>query len=89
MSPCDKIKQLVSNGWKLIDVREPHEYNSARIENALNVRLTDVHRLPADKYIVYCQSGARSGAAAGFLISQGAEAVNAGGINQYIGCIQA
>lgn len=62
----------------LLDVREPHEYNSAHIEGAVNIplrtigielneQLTDLDRA----IIVYCRSGVRSREAAEKLLSLG------------------
>ena len=88
MSLCDKVKQLVKEGWKLIDVREPQEFAVAHIEGATNVRLHDIHTLGEGKYVLYCRSGARSGIAQEELTKVGTPAINAGGINQFIGCLK-
>lgn len=89
MSPCERVKQLISEGWKVIDVREPQEFTNGHIEGAENVSLSDVPRLPADgKYLLYCRSGSRSGAAEQFLKSNGIRAVNIGSIHQFIGCLR-
>lgn len=88
MSLCDKVKQLVSDGWKLIDVREPHEFASGHVEGALNVRLADINTLGEGRYVLYCRSGARSGMAQEALVRAGTPAINAGGINQFVGCLK-
>lgn len=88
MSLCDKVKQLVSEGWKLIDVREPHEFANGHVEGALNVRLADIHTLGEGKYVLYCRSGARSGMAQEALVRTGTPAINVGGINQMVGCLK-
>lgn len=60
----------------LVDVRESNEWGDARIPGALHVPLSEfqarVGDLPKDRpLILYCASGARSNAAAGFLLGQG------------------
>jgi rhodanese-related sulfurtransferase len=84
---CEKVKEYLDNGWKLIDVRTQAEYNRGHIENAELVEMTDVANISSGKYLVYCRSGARSGSAAAYLNSKGIEAINIGGIGQYIGCL--
>ena len=89
MNVCDRLKQLVKEGWKVVDVRSPAEYNSGRIEGAVNIPMQDIQALDdAGKYLLYCRSGARSGAAAQYLSSKGVESMNIGGINQFIGCLE-
>lgn len=68
------LKEEMSNGKKitLIDVREPHEYEIARIEGA---KLLPLGELPervneldtADELVMYCHTGARSARATQFL----------------------
>ena len=89
MSLCEKVKEYLAQGWKLIDVRTPGEYAQGHIENAELVPMQDVPQLGEGKYLLYCRSGARSGSAAAYLAGkENTEAVNIGGINQYIGCIK-
>jgi rhodanese-related sulfurtransferase len=89
MSNCENIKELITRGWTLVDVREPHEHTNEKIIHSINIRLSDIPNIDKNgKYALYCRSGARSGMAAQFLQSIGVEAVNIGGINQYIGCIE-
>ena len=64
----------VAQGASWIDVRYPSEYRDDRLPGAINVPLNEVRNSfavldPAREYIVYCQSGRRSSAAA-FLIAQ-------------------
>lgn len=61
-------------GAVLIDVRFPAEYAFGKIRNAINIPLNEIRNAtrsldPAGEYILYCQSGKRSSAAA-FLLSQ-------------------
>jgi len=88
MDLCAKVKDYVRQGWRLIDVRTPAEYASGHIEGAELVPMQDVPNLAEGKYLVYCRSGARSGSAAAYLESKGLEAMNIGGINQFIACLK-
>ena len=89
MSLCDKVREMINEGWKLVDVREPNEFVQAHLQEATNVPLREVVSLSNDnKYMLYCRSGARSGSAANYLARQGIEAVNIGGIHQYQECLE-
>ncbi len=64
----------VQNGAVWLDVRYPSEYQTDKLPGAINVPLSEVRNMfsvldPAREYIVYCQSGRRSAAAA-FLFAQ-------------------
>jgi rhodanese-related sulfurtransferase len=64
----------IANGAIWIDVRFPAEYRSDGFPGALNIPLDDIRQAqaaldPQKEYIVYCQTGRRSSAAA-FLLSQ-------------------
>lgn len=66
--------ERVARGAAWLDVRYPSEYRYDRLPGALNVPLNEVRNSfpvlePAREYIVYCQSGRRSSAAA-FLFAQ-------------------
>jgi len=66
--------QRVAGGAVWLDVRYPSEYRCDRLPGALNVPLNEVRNSfsaldPAREYVVYCQSGRRSSAAA-FLFAQ-------------------
>ena len=66
--------ERVARGAVWLDVRYPSEYRYDRLPGAVNVPLNEVRNsfpvlLPAREYIVYCQSGRRSSAAA-FLFAQ-------------------
>jgi phage shock protein E len=88
MDICEKVKQYVKQGWRLIDVRTPSEYANGHIEGAELVTMQDVPSLTEGKFLLYCRSGARSGSAAAYLESKGIEAMNIGGINQFLACIK-
>lgn len=64
----------IAAGAIWIDVRFPAEYRNDGFPGALNIPLDDIRQAlaaldPAKEYIVYCQTGRRSSAAA-FLLSQ-------------------
>ena len=66
--------------FDLIDVREPHEWDIARIEGATLIPLGELEgRLtgldPAREVVVHCKSGARSSRAARLLVERGFEKV--------------
>jgi len=68
---------------RVVDVREPHEWDDAHLAHAELVPLGTVpDRLDAfdggTTYVI-CRSGARSGRACEFLAAQGREAVNVAG----------
>jgi sulfur-carrier protein adenylyltransferase/sulfurtransferase len=73
----------------LLDVREPDEHETCRIEGSMLIPLgqlpSRLAELPNDKEIVvHCHHGGRSARAAGFLIQQGFTAKNlAGGIDAW------
>lgn len=84
----DELKQWRDEGHPhmLIDVREPFEHASARIEGAVLIPMGEVMSqlaaLPTDRTIVVqCQSGARSARVTAALRAKGYDATNlAGGI---------
>ncbi len=84
----DQAKKLVAEGGKWLDVRLPSEFQNFRIEEAINIPLYFIRlRLNAlekkTKYIVCCDTGRRSSAAAYILSERGFEAyVLKGGLAQ-------
>jgi len=73
----------------LLDVRQPDEYETCRIEGSVLIPLAElpnrVAELPKDKTIVvHCHHGGRSARAVGFLNQQGFQAANLeGGIDAW------
>ncbi len=70
----DAAAQQVAAGAVWLDVRYPSEYQNDRLAGAINVPLNEIRHaigvLDRDReYVVYCQSGRRSSAAA-FLLAQ-------------------
>ncbi len=91
LSPKE-AKQLIEkkSSIKLIDVREPWEYNIAKIASSELVPLKELPKNltkfdPNDVYIVYCHHGSRSFYACAYLIQQGFNKVYnlEGGINAW------
>lgn len=65
-----KLKNL--NNIALIDVRQPYEFKSNHLPNAINLPLPELRKgkakLPDNKEIIlYCQTGIRSSQAAGIV----------------------
>jgi rhodanese-related sulfurtransferase len=60
----------------LLDVREPHEYQYARIENSVLIPLNQIPQRmteldPVQQTVVICHHGVRSQMAAQFLVKSG------------------
>ncbi len=76
--------------YVLLDVRTPSEFRSVRIKGSQNADFYNgferqVERLERGKiYLVFCASGGRSQAAAGFMRSKGFEAYNVGSVSDLI-----
>jgi len=81
----DELAERLQAGSFLLDVRQPDEYEAGHVPGAVLVPLGDVPErvaeLPAGQpVLIICRSGARSMAAAEFLVSQhGIDAVNVAG----------
>lgn len=92
----DDVVECKSNGGVVLDVRSRGEFNGGHIPGSINVPVGDIDELAA-KHIkgkhtpvcVYCQSGARSAAAAKKLEHMGYTNVkNIGALRQYKGKIE-
>lgn len=86
----DDLARALADGARLIDVREPHEYEEAHVPGAQLVPLAtvpdnvDLFRGDGPTYVI-CAAGGRSMRAAEFVAAQGVEAVNvAGGTKAWI-----
>jgi rhodanese-related sulfurtransferase len=69
-----EAQRLVAEGARWLDVRYPSEYQYDRLEGAVNVPLSEIRNAfglldSSNPYVVYCQTGTRSSAAA-FLLAQ-------------------
>jgi adenylyltransferase/sulfurtransferase len=84
-----KAKLDKKEKFTLLDVREPHEYEIAKIPGSKLIPLGELDRRAgeldkASKLIVHCKMGGRSARAVAFLRAQGFDAVNvAGGIHDW------
>lgn len=96
ISPED-VQAAIERGdaMRLVDVRQPWEYESHRIAGALLLPLGDLPRRaseldPADTLICICEHGVRSRHAAGFLAARGFAnvATMTGGMDQYPGAVE-
>ncbi len=80
------IQERIAAGARIIDVRTPEEFADGAFPGAVNIPVSGLGarlaEVPRDKPVVlYCASGARSGAAARLLKSAGyTDVVNAGGL---------
>ncbi len=81
-----KAKLDRKESFTLLDVREPREYETAKIEGSTLIPLGTLPRRLGEldksrEIVVHCRSGGRSGRAVQFLMEKGFKAVNvAGGI---------
>ena len=82
----DLEEAIGTNAWTVVDVREPHEFASGHIPNALNMPMSSFEpgELPQGKPVVLiCQSGGRSRNALNRTRAMGRDDVRhfAGGMN--------
>jgi phage shock protein E len=78
------LKEVISGGAVILDVRTKGEYQSGHLRNSLNIPLdnlqSNLKKLKKNRAIVTCcASGARSGAARRILKSNGFTDVHNGG----------
>jgi rhodanese-related sulfurtransferase len=78
------LKELVSNGAVIIDVRSPNEYKTGHIQGSKNYpldilssKLNELQK-PGKPIITVCRSGTRSRMAKGILKSAGIEVYDGG-----------
>ena len=90
ITATELAERVKHNHLKLVDVREPHELEISRIENAKNIplgqlaaRLSELDS--ADEMVLFCKSGSRSTRALELLASAGFKKVKnlKGGINAW------
>ena len=80
----ENIEQHIDDGYKLIDVREEHEWNAGHHPDAIQIPESMDNIQEKTKYIIICRSGHRSGKVAAYLDSQGYESFNMiGGMRQF------
>jgi rhodanese-related sulfurtransferase len=73
---CEEARGIVAAGGRWLDVRLPSEFEHCHFENAINVPLYFVRLKlktldPAVQYVVCCENGRRSSAAAYILGERG------------------
>ncbi len=79
------LKELLSKGAAVVDVRTPEEFSTGHYEGSVNIPLDIVATHAAElkgngkPVITVCRSGARSGAAAAMLSAIGIQVYNGGG----------
>lgn len=89
---CQEIRQILSQGGQLIDVRSHYEYSSGALEGAVHMPLDQLQyhaeNIVKDKpVLLYCRSGQRSAFAKQMLQMMGFRDVyNIGGYAQYSSC---
>lgn len=82
------VLEKIKAGAKVVDVRTPEEFRDGAYANAVNIPLSELPTRLAEldrakSIVLYCASGARSGAGARVLRSAGfADVVNAGGLDE-------
>ena len=80
----DELEEQLADGARLIDVRQPYEFDEMRVAGAVLVPLAtvpdniDAFRGDSPAYVI-CKTGARSARACEFLAAQGVEAINVAG----------
>jgi rhodanese-related sulfurtransferase len=73
----EKARELVGQGWVLLDVRTPEEYRQGHPEPARNIPVQELPQRvkevgpPGTKVVVYCLAGGRSAMAAQILRAHG------------------
>jgi len=77
------LKEKITNGAIILDVRTVNEFNTGHIEGSINIPLSKLHAdsLPLDKtktYITCCSHGLRSVKAVALLKERGFTAFNGG-----------
>ncbi|MGB2993222.1 MAG: rhodanese-like domain-containing protein [Paenisporosarcina sp.] len=91
----DGIQKKMEEGYTVLDVREPSEFDAGHIPGASNKPLSDLQQgnfegLDTDgKYIVICQSGNRSKQASDLLCEEKYKVVNVSeGMSSWAGEIE-
>ncbi|MBI3574379.1 MAG: rhodanese-like domain-containing protein [Gammaproteobacteria bacterium] len=92
---CEEAQALLTRGAQLVDVRTPGEYAAGALPGASNLPVEAIYQwvnnLDREKpVLLYCRSGARSGAATHFLRGAGfREAYNLGAYAAWRDCADA
>ncbi|NNV57178.1 rhodanese-like domain-containing protein [Limnovirga soli] len=82
-SKTAELKELLSAGAIIIDVRSPEEFKGGHLHKSTNIPLQvlsqSINKLKGKTVITVCASGGRSGMAATMLQKEGINAINGGG----------
>lgn len=90
---ANNMAMLSAYFTEFVDVRTPEEYAGGHIDKAININYNapdfreKINELNKNtRYIVYCQSGARSAAASKVMLELGFKYINnmVGGINDWV-----
>ena len=87
----DDVTDPRSDGWVILDVREPHEWAAGHIEGAVHIPLGELPERvdeldPQAQTLVVCHVGARSAHATAWLHQMGHDVANlAGGMEAWEG----
>lgn len=79
------IKEAISSGGQIVDVRTPGEFSGGNVKGSINIPLNTIQNSIEEfkkmqgPIILCCASGNRSGQATRFLESQGIDCINGGG----------
>jgi phage shock protein E len=82
----NQLSEYLNKGAAILDVRTDAEYYSNHIDSAIHIPLQELeYRVDEVKklkkpVVVYCASGMRSANASRFLVANGIDAINGGGI---------
>ncbi len=81
MTPKELHNRLKRNDIRILDVREPYEYNICKLENSLHIPLGQIiarmKELPFDQeMVVLCHHGVRSAIVVNYLQKCGYEKVH-------------
>lgn len=85
----DDVSDPTSEGWVVLDVREPFEWADGHIDGALHIPMGEIPARvgeldPQARTLVVCHVGARSARVAAWLHQQGFDAANlAGGMEAW------
>jgi rhodanese-related sulfurtransferase len=87
---AERVAEVVAEGWQVIDVREPHEWDAGRIAGTRHVPIAqltaEAESFDRERPIVfYCRVGSRSGLATDAFRASGFEAYHLrGGIVEWV-----
>lgn len=89
---CSFIKEQLSEGGQLIDVRSSIEFNQGALQDAVNMPISNFQVLKdgidtTKPVLLYCRTGARSGMVKNYLDQLGFSRVyDLGGMRQFMDC---